>query len=172
MVEMDKKIEVGENAGLVAEVLDFVSGGNLLKVSGRAYPSGEVINNIEVAKKFAWDEVYGSDEYTWADLRSDKMSEIWSVIYDGESKYADVDNKLSGVLSEMSREILSQLDQQHKEFFDNIVSDLKGCLYSRAVLGRSNKFFENIFNIYQSGGWPCGWKGEWPNGHMISYYIN
>lgn len=168
---MDKKIEIGENTGLVAEVLDFVNSGTLLKVPGRACPSDEVINNLEVAKKFAWDEFYGSDEFTWADLRSDKMSEIWSVIYDDESKYASVDSKLSGVLSEMDQEILSQLDQQHKELLDDIVSDLKGCLYSRAVLGVSNKFFEDVFKIYKSGGWPCGWKGDWPNGQVISYYI-
>lgn len=168
---MDKKIEIGENTDLVAEVLGFVKSGSLLKISGRASSGGAVINDLNAAKKYAWDKVYGEEEFTWADLRSEKMSEIWSIVYNDGSKYSEVDSKLSGILDELDREIRIQLDQQHKELLDDIVSDLKGCLYSRAVLGKNNNFFENVFMIYQSGGWPCGWKGDWPNGQAIAYYI-
>lgn len=167
---MDKKIEVGENTDLVAEVLDFVRSGNLLKKSGRASSGGEIVNDLKAAKRYAWDEVYGDEEFTWADFRSEKMSEIWSIIYNDGSKYSEVDSKLSGILNELDREIRIQLDQRHKELLDDIVSDLKGCLYSRAVLGKNNSFFEHLFMIYQNGGWPCGWKGDWTNGQAIAYY--
>jgi hypothetical protein len=74
-------------------------------------------------------------------------------------------------VSELDREIRIQLGQRHKELLDDIMSDLKGCLYSRAVLGRNNSFFEHVLMIYQNGGWPCGWKGDWPNGQAIAYYV-
>jgi NTP pyrophosphatase (non-canonical NTP hydrolase) len=166
---MDKQIEVGENSNFVTEILDFVDRGVLLKPSGQIASESEAILDLEMAKKFAWEEVYGEDEFTWADLRSEKMSEIWELIYDNEEKYSEVDSRLSNILDELSRAIQKQLDQSHKELLDDIVSDLKGCLFSRAVQGKNNEFFENVFSIYLEGGWPCGWKGDWPNGEALTY---
>lgn len=166
---MDKQIEIGENTDLVTEVLDFVDSGMLLKPSGQFASESEVITDLEVAKKYAWDEVYGEEEFTWADLRSEKMSEVWEVIYSDDEKYSKVDSKLSGILDEISYVIRSRLDQSHKELLDDIVSDIKGCLFSRAVQGKDNEFFENILSIYLKGGWPCGWKGKWPIGDVLIY---
>lgn len=166
---MVQQIEIGENTNLVAEIIDFVISGNLLGKSAQVSPRGSVVTDLEVAKEFAWEKVYGEDEFTWADIRSDKMSEIWEVIYSDDTKYSAIDDKITGILDELSQSVFSQLNQQHRELLDDIVSDLKGCLYSRAVLGKSNKFFESIFAIYLNGGWPCGWSDEWPNGNAIYY---
>lgn len=166
---MDKQIEIGENTDLVIEILDFIANNMLLKSSGQLDLGNVVIRDLDVAKKFAWDEVYGEEEYTWADLCSEKISEIWEVIYKDHDKYFEIGNKLPDILEQVSNVIQNQLEQQNKELLDDIVSDIQGCLLSRAVQGKKNKFFENIFSAYLNGGWPCGWKGNWPNGQVIIY---
>jgi len=97
MVEMDREIEISKKPGLAAEVINFVKNGTLLKVSGRASSGGEIISDLKAAKRYAWDEVYGDEEFTWVYLRSEKISEIWNVICNDESKYSEVDSKLSGI---------------------------------------------------------------------------
>jgi len=166
---MDKQMKIGENSDLVIEILDFIANEQLLKPSGRVTLNNIAIMDLDVAKKFAWDETYGEEEFTWADLRSEKMSEVWSVIYNNYDKYSEIDNKLSSLLDQINSLVSNQLEQQSKELLDDIVSDMHGCLLSRAVQGRNNNFFENIFSAYLKGGWPCGWKGDWPSGEVITY---
>ena len=168
---MDKKIDIGEYTSLVVEVLEFVNSGKLLKNSNELSFGDDVVTDLSSAKYFAWDKLYGEDEFTWADLRSEKMAEVWDVIYSDEDRYSLIDNNISNIMDEISRTIQSQLNEQHKELLDDIVSDIKGCLYSRAVNGKRNAFFECILSIYRKGGWPCGWEGNWPNGKAI-YYLN
>ncbi|WP_199065711.1 hypothetical protein [Chitinimonas sp. BJB300] len=167
---MAKQIDIGENTNLVLDVLNFLTSGNLLNPSGKAYLSNGFIDDLETAKSFAWEKFYGEDDYTWSDLRSEKMSEIWDVIYAEKEKYVEVDNQISSLLDEISRVVQVQLDHQHKDLLDDIVSDIQSCLYSRAVFGKENFFFEQILFVYLNGGWPCGWKGNWPDGKLIGYF--
>ena len=166
---MDKQIKPSIYNDLITEVLDFIESGKLLNSVNQINLDNTVITDIEIAKDLAWNGLYGKQEYTWANLRSEKMSELWGIIYESDDKYADIDIKLSSTVAEMSDVILKQLDQPHKELLDDIVSDLKGCLYSRAVQGKNNKFFEIILSTYLKGDWPCGWEGDWPDGDVITY---
>ncbi|MNJ71550.1 hypothetical protein D3C77_681030 [compost metagenome] len=34
---------------------------------------------------------------------------------------------------------------------------------------REPKFYMNLLQVYESGNFPCGWKGSWPNGKLIVY---
>lgn len=54
---------------------------------------------------------------------------------------------------------------------DEIAADLYHCAYKRAVLGDAPHFFEELFTQYQSGLWPCGWKGNYPAGSLICFAI-
>ncbi|MGR5116575.1 hypothetical protein [Photobacterium damselae] len=165
---MVKEIEIGKNTYLITEVLDFLSSGKLLKPSDYTEKQDSIIYDLEIAKKFAWEEFYGEDELTWADLRAEKMSEIWDIIYEND-EYSEIERKLTACLNDISDIIQHQLEQQYLELLDDIVSDMQACLLSRAVQGQGNKFFENIFLIYLNGGWPCGWKGSWPKGDILIY---
>lgn len=31
-------------------------------------------------------------------------------------------------------------------------------------------FLEELFSLYRTGGWPCGYKGEYPHGQFIVYW--
>lgn len=30
-------------------------------------------------------------------------------------------------------------------------------------------FFESLVSVYEKGHMPCGWSGEWPEGHLLVY---
>lgn len=169
MDEMVEQIDVGENSHLVNEILNYVTNGEFFKKSVHMSSEQNIVTEFQTAKELAWYKVYGQDELTWSDLRSEKMSEIWGVIYDNEEKYTNIDINISSLMDKLSRTVQLKLDKKYKELLDDIVSDLKGCLYSRAVLGKEGAFFESIFSIYLNGGWPCGWEGEWPSGRIIYY---
>ena len=157
---MARQIEVGKNTDLTLEVLAFVTSGSLLKKVGQISTEYIVVSDIKAAENFAWNTFYGAEELTWSDFRSARVSEIWEIIFSDYEKYAQVEAQLESIQDELSYLITNQLDEIHKELLDDIVSDLKGCLYSRAILGLDGCFFESIFNVYLNGGWPCGYEGE------------
>ncbi|WIG46537.1 hypothetical protein QPL78_18300 [Bacillus halotolerans] len=37
----------------------------------------KIINDKEKAKYYAYEDVFGEDEYTWNDLKENEMSEVW-----------------------------------------------------------------------------------------------
>ncbi|CAN7330631.1 hypothetical protein [Pseudomonas brassicacearum] len=166
---MVREVELGENSNLVNEVIGFVNSGLLLRSVNQVVLGDAEIADLATAKKYAWVRVYGEESFTWADLRSEKMSEVWDVVYSGGEKYTEMDIKLSELLDELSRSVQKQLLPKHRELLDDVVSDLKCCLYSRAVQGKTNEFFEGILSAYLSGGWPCGWVGGWPKGSLLVY---
>lgn len=166
---MVREVELAENSNLVNEVIDFVNSGLLLSSVKQVVLEDAQIADLDTAKKYAWVQVYGEESFTWSDLRSEKMSEVWDMVYEGGEKYSEMDIKLSELLDELSNSVQKQLSPKHRELLDDIVSDLKCCLYSRAVQGKTNDFFEGIFSTYLKGGWPCGWAGDWPRGHLLVY---
>ncbi|MGO4320853.1 hypothetical protein [Pseudomonas sp. KB_12] len=166
---MGREVELGENSNLVNEVIGFVKNRLLLRSVNQVVLGNAEISDLATAKKYAWGQVYGEEFFTWADLRSEKMSEVWDVVYGGGEKYTEMDIKLSELLGELSHSVQKQLSPKHRELLDDVVSDLKCCLYSRAVQGKTNNFFEGIFSAYLSGGWPCGWVGSWPKGSLLVY---
>lgn len=167
---MNEDIDIYSNEFLV-EIFDFVSSGQLLKGVSDRSTEDCVIVSFTLAKEYSWDKTYGEDFLSWADIRSEKMSDIWDVIYNEEKKYSVIVDKLNTVVDDFNVTLVDQLGEQYKEILDDVISDLKGCLFSRAILGKNNEFFESIFSIYLIGGWPCGWEGEWPSGKVI-YYLN
>jgi hypothetical protein len=35
--------------------------------------------------------------------------------------------------------------------------------------GNSAFFFLELLTVYESGHFPCGWQGEWPQGKLLVY---
>jgi hypothetical protein len=42
-------------------------------------------------------------------------------------------------------------------------SDLMHCAENRAYNGMTDNFWEQLFQLYRRGFWPCGWHGTWPS---------
>ncbi|HAG44068.1 MAG TPA: hypothetical protein DCL31_12985, partial [Clostridium sp.] len=63
------------------------------------------------------------------------------------------------------------MSNECKDIWDDVYSDLINCVKVRAIIGKENSFFEKKFAVYLSGGWPCGWEGNFPNGKMKVFYL-
>ncbi|GGJ09787.1 hypothetical protein [Paenibacillus hunanensis] len=127
------------------------------------------ISNAERILHYAFDEVYGEDEYTWSDIRQLETSELRRKLYE-----ITTPSKLEGLedLTEyIADHLRKSIPEQYSDFFEVIVVDLKNCAINRIVTGKISNFYEIILHIYKSGGLPCGWQGNYPDeGKIIAYY--
>ncbi|HET9954527.1 MAG TPA: hypothetical protein VFQ61_08480 [Polyangiaceae bacterium] len=147
-----------------------------LSESARLLRGGPALDSVRVEKNwaraqfFAWSATYGEDEFTWTDLRQLERSNIEEAIYErpDESALREALAKDEAILLQR----LQQLQQVQKlDILDDVYADLRNCLAQRAVFGTGEGFFEELFRVYASGGWPCGWEGPYPDsGKLIAYY--
>ncbi|MBD5799897.1 hypothetical protein BHU24_22825 [Bacillus pseudomycoides] len=128
-----------------------------------------IINDIEKAEHFAYDEIFGDDEYSWKDIRELEMSEVWC------SYYAMSENEKPKGLEELLEIIDDNVRKspfKYSIFYNDVVADLTNCAINRAINGKSNSFFEELFDIYKFGAFPCGWDGNDPEGKIVAYKLD
>ncbi len=64
--------------------------------------------------------------------------------------------------------IEKSLPQHMIEATDDIESDLYYCC-TNIFFNRNNALYNKIWHEYSVGNWPCGWKGTYPEGKIVSY---
>ena len=167
---MSDTYNFGDKTDLVTEVLDFITSGNFLNMSESKDANDTlVLTDFQTAKDYAFNKYYGDEEYTWSDICADESSKVWGEIFK-HSDTENLQNVFSVILHNIDNSIKNQIKSPYDELRDDLVDDLSNCINSRAVQGTKNKFYEQIFSAYKSGGWPCGWDGDWPNGRLVVYY--
>lgn len=146
----------------------FGSGSQILEAKPNSEAGFVVIRDLSQAKKNAWEEVYGDDELTWADIRSKRMSAIWREVYKNEN-HRKMSEELERNIGEVDVAIRKNLGAAFRDLLDDVCADFRGCLYCRAFAVTGEMFFEDIFRAYRSGGWPCGWSGPYPGGSVLVF---
>lgn len=124
-----------------------------------------VINDFDEAYNNAFEEFfeYGeTDEYTWNDILSENMAEVKKIVYK-EPNYSEFTKAMREIEVAEDAEIEFTFDDD--DVIEEIQVELDMCVQSRLVCGKSNRFFESLFEAYCLGGWPCGWD----NGKIIVY---
>ena len=56
---------------------------------------------------------------------------------------------------------------------DKVAEDFSALyMYALATVdsGKTERLYEEMFLAYQSGGWPCGWYGKYPEGQLVVFY--
>ena len=154
--------------GLAEEVMAFPEGNKLLRSSDNVSLSWHVIHDFEQAKRLAWNTPIGGEEMLWTDIRESVMADVRGATYGNPSLY-EMKQSLADRLKYLGVLVRQRLDDRHQELLNDIVGDLFCCALNRSVKG-ANGFFEQLFNAYQAGGWPCGWDGTFPHGRLIVYF--
>ncbi|MED1013141.1 hypothetical protein P4T54_27165 [Bacillus mycoides] len=162
-------MKYGIHTKLVEEVIRFAN--SMQDIQKTVVPEDvAIINDFIEAKKFAFYEIFGEDEYTWSDIRQIEMGKVKGKLYKLDPSQKP--NGLEEVTEEIANGLRNQLTDSYSDFFENVVVDLRNCAINRAINGQSENFYEQIFNIYKAGGFPCGWKGDYPdNGKIIAYFV-
>jgi len=181
---MDKDSELttyGKHHDLVMEIIEFARNGDLL--NGIGPPAGYAVH-VTHDFFFAKDLPY----YIPPEFEEDESYLIWKDIIENEEakffcvrerdmphfrdEYRDNVMDLANLLPEIIRPRLQQ--RYGTGGFDihaAIGYALASVAHHRAVFGlRPDSFFERLFDLYKSGGYPCGWDGIYPEGRFIVYY--
>ena len=162
-------MKYGPNTIFVEEIIGFVENGSILNGNKTLTNSEwEIISNFEHAKDNAWNKVIGKEEWLWTDIREREMSKVKGHAYkiEGFSSYKD---NLLGLLNIFTLYLKRQIPTEFQDILDDAIGDLYNSAYNRCVFGRTNNFFENIYEIYKLGCWPCGWIGGYPNGQLCIF---
>lgn len=159
----------GPNSEAVEEVLDLVKAGRVLVPVAVLGPVRRE-SSLERAKHLAWEEAYGAEGYTWTDIREREMAAVKKDAYE-----TDGIDGIRDALSKQEKSLLlllkRRLEDARADLLDDVFADLSNCALKRALHGRQPGFFEDLFEVYQSGGWPCGWEGDYPKGgSLVAYY--
>ena len=52
---------------------------------------------------------------------------------------------------------------------EDIANDMHVLALNRCACGVIDSFDERLFSIYKAGGYPCGWKGKYPDGQLVVF---
>jgi hypothetical protein len=151
-------INFGPNYDAVAEVVAFAEEGALLQPVAPERRVGIAVSDLDEAKRLAWDPVFGDDELTWTDMREHALGPV------GAEKHNLSWHNLKGAEFQRMYEafhgvVVRRVPPRFADLYNDIAADLYNIAWSRAVL-KQHWFFEAQFNVYKSGGWPCGWAGK------------
>ena len=121
--------------------------------------SEELITSLDEALKIATSQ--NLDPYEiWADLRGTEVANA-----------KPTNNKLELRIAweeKMIELIEKSIPKDMQEAADDIESDLYYCC-TNIFFGRNNPLYNKIWEEYLAGYWPCGWRGNYPNGQIVVY---
>lgn len=56
------------------------------------------------------------------------------------------------------------------EFYNSVIWDVLGIVMAYAYKEcKEPSFYTELLKVYESGNFPCGWKGKWPKGKLVVY---
>lgn len=128
-------------------------------------------NDFEMCKEFAYeyDEYTFDDEYyNWQDIKELEMAKVKEKVYKNNN-YKEINDELRKIGIKNASEI--SLSDECMEIWDDVYWDLITCIKVRGIVGKTNEFFEKIFQIYLSGGWPCGLEGNPCDYKIKAFYL-
>lgn len=130
----------------------------------------QVIHNMNQAIDLYQSEEPPKGYYIYLDIIQENE-------YSGFVPYSEKFNdKLDMVWDEVRAELWSYIDNQlmqKNRILENLSEfvyvDFLNIIAYKASNGSQNIFLEKQIEAYQNGGFPCGWKGEYPEGEMVVY---
>jgi hypothetical protein len=162
------------------ELLELIDGNKFLAGKYRAKPDEIVIKNPDDAVVFACDQdvdVIKGEEYQY-----------WTNILENHARTDDrVDEKenlgLGREFNDLSEKIynekiMSAINKKAEalnipeSLVDVIIGNFFIFLMNRVLLNEQSSLDKSLYAVYEGGGVPCGWKGEYPEGRMLVFSID
>ncbi|WP_307220285.1 cytoplasmic protein [Paenibacillus tundrae] len=168
MGKVDKQMKYGQNTSLVLEVIKFISNNKLFESNSHFPKDVTIVDDYERAKQLAFSQDLKLVDVTWQDVKSNESAALFSSIYK-EENLKETDNELSEIFESSDNYNEDFIPFDYWDISEEIESDLYKIALNRFINGNKTNFYEEMFECYQSGGWPCGWEGIYPNGKFIVY---
>ena len=161
------KMKFSENTPLVEEVMDFIRKSKMFNKTTFHVDNLEVINDFNEAQNLAWSQDSSEVDTVWEYVKSQEAESIVERVYDLELVTQQDD--LYDYFSDHDNYSNDFIPFDYIDINEEVEGDLTMCALNRLVNGKTDNFYEKIFEVYKAGGWPCGWKGTYPNGEVIVY---
>ncbi|MFE4524587.1 cytoplasmic protein [Cytobacillus firmus] len=159
-------MKFGENTQLVEEIMDFIRNNKMFNNNFQGN-NLEVINDFAKAQNCAWSQDSSEVETVWEYVKSQEAEGIVEKIYNLD--LVSQQDELYDFFCDNGNYSNDFLPFEYIDINEEVEGDLTMCALNRLVNGKTNNFYEKIFEIYKQGGWPCGWKGTYPIGEIIVY---
>jgi hypothetical protein len=145
-------------------------------LSGGVLPGGvdaKVIVDVSQIPGDSYYEDFKDERPLWRDIIAIEASKFfciepnqWKIQMSGGRVI------LAEIADEIEQHLRNEIPDKYKKYYfeQEIAGHCKYLILCRLVEGKTNSFFELLFDIYKSGGYPCGWEGYYPRGRLIVYY--
>lgn len=160
-------MKFGENTQLVEEVMDFIRNSKMFNNKNFNENSLEVVNDFDEAQNLAWSQDSDEVDTVWEYVKSRETESIVEKVYNLDLViHQDELYEFFGDPDNYSNDFLPF---DYIDINEEVEGDLTMCALNRLVNGKTENFYEKIFDVYKQGGWPCGWKGTYPIGKVIVF---
>jgi hypothetical protein len=161
---------VGPHAAAAAEIFDVIEAGGILRPSQPlSIPGARVLTDLKAAGDFAWRQ-FEEGTTNWTDLRTRESAALKKLLRARADLAPLVQRRYELVFEWIFDQLQPRLDPALAELLEDVAGDLDNCVCARLLNGAGESgFFEQLWNVYRQGGWPCGWEGAYPGGNLVLY---
>lgn len=143
---------------------------------------GKTINSktdTPIIYAHSWGEAKGFYEQPdWENVTLDASNDLSQFLYDNfRDLYKNWNNLAEIVRIFIDSEVMPKIKAVSENynlgqiFIDCVTWDISHAIMEDAYkqCDHSQTFFRDLLNVYESGHFPCGWDGNYPNGSLIVY---
>ncbi len=129
------------------------------------------VNNWDEAKKYYTEPVWEDTTLEASNSLSEFLNNKYKSDFANWNKMAKEGKAF--LSSHVNHKIETFMEENNlgKTFVDCVQWDLLGAIMESSYSKCKNRpeFFLELFKVYESGNFPCGWIGEWPNGKLVVF---
>jgi hypothetical protein len=126
------------------------------------------LQNIERFRDPEWDDAQIQGDVMWSDVKRTD-DEYFQSQFSHAAEFKDAG------LPRFEVEVRNTYDQIQSGLssflpeveVNTVYDDLEYIMLARAVMDVTDLFWEKMFQVYRAGGYPCGWKGAYPEGQLV-----
>lgn len=157
-------------------ILDRIKQINWFTNCGQAMQNEIQISYIKV---YNWREAMRNyQDLNWENTTLEARNELTTFLH---SKYRDQYSKWNNIAKEarmfIEMNILPEVENYReknkldKVFINCVKWDILNAIMESTYSKCNHRpvFFLELLKVYESGNFPCGWHGEWPEGNLIVY---
>ncbi|ATP40187.1 hypothetical protein CSE16_09085 [Solibacillus sp. R5-41] len=143
---------------------------------------GQTLQNemqISYTKVYNWKEAMRNyQDSNWEKTTLEARNELTVFLH---NKYRDQYSKWNSIVKEarmfVEKEIIPKIENYRekneldKVFIDCVEWDILNAIMESTYSKCNHRpvFFLELLKVYESGNFPCGWDGGWPEGNLIVY---
>jgi len=122
-------------------------------------------NDVEQAQWLAWHQGIEEPFQSWNGLRAHASRQLYSHCREKGIETESFDKCIAPQIVEICEQ---KIVGEMMHFFDDVYGDLTQIAKAKLV-GFEPDLYKKMWRAYKKGFFPCGWKGEFPNGKLCIF---